>query len=155
MESWLAVHLPQMHPCTKKYYEKDSYNLDPPSSVYADIKYNGGLFCSLLCDSNPQMEEQYPPGTRVERMDPASKRLLAGTVMDIPLFGDIGLVPSYTIFFNTLLPLFKFHSMNGGINFCNGGPFGWLIKLQDHTALSSHEAKIRATNATSKKIVNF
>jgi hypothetical protein len=53
-----------------QYYEPDSYPINPyhlPASVYADIKYNGGLFCHLLQDNNPHMEEKYPPGTRVER----------------------------------------------------------------------------------------
>ena len=55
----------------------------------------------------------------------------------------------------TLLPLFKFRSMNGGIVFKNGGPIGWLGDRQDRTSLSSCEAEIRATCATSKKVVDF
>jgi hypothetical protein len=31
----------------------------------------------------------------------------------------------------TLLPLFKFRSMSGGIVFKNGGPLGWLSKCQE------------------------
>jgi hypothetical protein len=31
----------------------------------------------------------------------------------------------------TLLPLFKFRSMSGGIIFCNSGPLGWLGKHQN------------------------
>jgi hypothetical protein len=34
------------------------------------------------------MEEKYPPGTRVEWMDPSTHMLLAGTVMDIPILID-------------------------------------------------------------------
>jgi hypothetical protein len=45
--------------------------------------------------------------------------------------------------------------MNGGIVFKNGGPLGWLGEWQDRTSLSSCEAEIRATNATSKKIIDF
>ena len=45
--------------------------------------------------------------------------------------------------------------MNGGIVFKNGGPVGWLGERQERTSLSSCEAEIRATNATSKKVVNF
>jgi hypothetical protein len=45
--------------------------------------------------------------------------------------------------------------MNGGIIFKNGGPIGWLGKRQDQTSLSSCEAEIRATNASSKKVVGF
>jgi hypothetical protein len=47
----------------------------------------------------------------------------------------------------TLLPLFKFRSMNGDIVFKNGGPIGWLSKRQDCTSLSSREAEIRALPA--------
>ena len=54
----------------------------------------------------------------------------------------------------TLLPLFKFRSMTGGIIFRTGGPVGWLGERQNRTALSSCEAEIRATNATSKKVVD-
>ena len=74
-----------------KYYEPDSYRLDPyrlPSSVYPSLTYNGGLFYSLYRDANPLMEETYPPGTRVECIDPSSQMLLAGTVIDIPLHSD-------------------------------------------------------------------
>jgi hypothetical protein len=58
---------------------------------------------------------------------------------------------------STLLPLFKFHSMNGGIIFYNGGSVGWIGKDQELTPLSSCEVEIRATNtnATSKKAVDF
>ncbi len=51
--------------------------------------------------------------------------------------------------------LFKLCSMSGGIVFKNGGPFGWLDDRQDRTSLSSCEAEIRATSATSKKVVDL
>jgi hypothetical protein len=54
----------------------------------------------------------------------------------------------------TRLPLFKLQSMNGGIDFQNGGLVRWLGKQQEHTALSSCKAEICATNATSTKVVN-
>jgi hypothetical protein len=54
----------------------------------------------------------------------------------------------------TLLILFKFCSMNGGIVFCNGGPIGLLGERQECTSLSSCEAEIHAMNATSKKVVD-
>jgi hypothetical protein len=76
------------NPWTKRYYKPNSYCLDPyplPSSVYPSLKYDGGLFCSLLCGENVPVEELYPPGTRVKRMDPATIMLLVGKVMDIPL----------------------------------------------------------------------
>ncbi len=56
---------------------------------------------------------------------------------------------------STLLPLFKFWRMNGGINFKNGGPIGWLSKRQESMSLSSCEDEILATNATLKKVVDF
>jgi hypothetical protein len=48
------------------------------------MKYDDGLFCSLLRDNNPSFEEKYPPETRVEHVDPATNMLHAGTVIDIP-----------------------------------------------------------------------
>ena len=45
--------------------------------------------------------------------------------------------------------------MHGGIVFTNGGPVGWLGERQERTSLSSCEAEICATNATSKKVVDF
>jgi len=91
------------NPRTKRYYEPDSYRLDPyrlPSLVYPSLKYDGGLFCSLLRDENVPMEEPFPPGTRVERLDPSTNMLLAGTVMDIPLSLDSSGSPSYQILFD-------------------------------------------------------
>ena len=97
------------NPRNKQYYEPDSYRIDSyrlPSSVYRDLKYNGGLFCSLYRDDNPPIEELYPPGTQVERLDPTSNMLLAGTVMDIPLSVDSSAddssnsSPSYVVLFD-------------------------------------------------------
>ncbi len=51
--------------------------------MHPSLKYNGGLFVSLLCDDNLSFEEKYPPGTQVKWIDPSTNRLLAGTVMDI------------------------------------------------------------------------
>jgi hypothetical protein len=45
--------------------------------------------------------------------------------------------------------------MSGGIVFKNSGPLGWLGKRQDRTSLSSCEAEIRATSATTKKVVDL
>jgi hypothetical protein len=55
----------------------------------------------------------------------------------------------------TLIPLFKLQSMSGGIIFKNGGPIGWLGERQERTSLSSCNAKIQATCATSKKVADF
>jgi hypothetical protein len=90
-------------PCTKKYYEPDSYCLDPyhlPSLVYPDLHYDGGLFCSLVHDGSNPMDELYPPSTRVEQINPTAKSLVAGTVMDILISTDVLGSPSYLIFFN-------------------------------------------------------
>jgi hypothetical protein len=59
-----------------QFSKLDSYLINPyriPASIYLDIKYDGGLFCHLLCDNNPHMEEKYPPGTHVKRLDPSTK----------------------------------------------------------------------------------
>ena len=66
--------------------------------MYPSITYDGGLFCSLLRDDKPQMEEPYPPGTRVEDLDPSTRVLRAGTVMDIPM--DPKTSPQYLIMFD-------------------------------------------------------
>jgi len=106
------------NPCNKQYYEPDSYRIDSyhlPGSIYRDLTYDGGLFCSLYCNDNPPIEELYPPGTRVERIEPTSHMLLAGTVMDIPLTVDSSTndssdsIPLYTVLFDnstsTSIPL--------------------------------------------------
>ncbi len=44
-----------------QYYEPDSYPIDSyrlPGAVYPDMKYDGGLFCLLLRDDNPNFEEK-------------------------------------------------------------------------------------------------
>ena len=92
------------NPRTKQYYEPDSYCIDSyrlPGSVYSDVKYDGGLFCSLLRDDNPSFEEKYPPGTRVERIDLSTNMLLAGTVMDNPFPSDVS-DPDAKIFYTIL-----------------------------------------------------
>ena len=101
------------NPHNKQYYEPDSYQIDSfrlPCSAYCDLKYDSGLFCSLYCNNNPPIEELYPPGTRVKRIDPNSHMLLAGTVMDIPFFGALPSPdsptssPLYTILFDNGTP---------------------------------------------------
>ena len=76
------------NPRTKKFYEPDSYKIDPhrsPSAIYPDIKWDGGLFCHLKRDAVTPQDEAYPPGTRVECPDPVTNVLRKGTVMNIPL----------------------------------------------------------------------
>lgn len=104
------------NPRNKQRYEPDTHKFDSyrlPCSVYPDLQYDGGLFCSLLRDDNPAMEEKYPPGTRVERLDTSCNVLKSGTVMDIPLSpakpGDKSSNVRYTILFDdnttTSIPL--------------------------------------------------
>jgi hypothetical protein len=91
------------NPRTKKYYKPDSCCLDLyqlPSLVYPSLTYDGDLFCLLYRDDNPLMEEKYPPGTRVKRIDPTTNMLLAGMVMDIPLHSDPDGLAMYLILFN-------------------------------------------------------
>ncbi len=45
--------------------------------------------------------------------------------------------------------------MSGSIVYKNSGPLGWLSEHQERTSLSSCKAEIRATSATSKKVVNL
>jgi hypothetical protein len=98
----LLVYNPQ----NKEDYEPDSYRLDSyllPSLVYLDVKYDDRLFCYLLWDDNPLVEEKYPPVTQLERLDPSTNILVAGTVMDIPFAGDVlysSNTVTYTILFN-------------------------------------------------------
>jgi hypothetical protein len=98
----------------------------------------------------------YPPSTDVEAYQDATP----------PKSHDSSTLSSYSnacwgsqirngVVEGTLLPLFKFHSMSGGIVFKNGGPLGWLSKRQDCTSLSSCKAKIHTISATSKKVVDL
>ncbi len=68
--------------------------------MYPTLRYDEGLFCSLLRDENVPMEELYPPGTRVKRIDPTMNMLLAGTVIDIPLSTTPSDSPSHQILFD-------------------------------------------------------
>ncbi len=89
------------NPCNQKCYEPDCYRLDPyhlPLSVYPAIKYNGGLFVSLHRDDTVVISEPYPPGIRVEDVDPVSSFTLTSMVMDIPF--DSSSLPHYLIMFD-------------------------------------------------------
>jgi hypothetical protein len=64
MSNALLVYNPQ----NQQYYKPDRYRINPcrlPTFIYANIKYDGGLFCHLLHDNNPHMEEKYPPPVHV------------------------------------------------------------------------------------------
>jgi hypothetical protein len=64
------------------------------------------LFVSLLHNDNPQFEEECPPGTWVERINPITNILLFGTLMDIPFPLDVSALSEdstdlpYTILFD-------------------------------------------------------
>ncbi len=97
------------NPHNKQNYDPSSYRLDLyplPGLACPSIKYNGGLFMSLLCDDNPQFEKKYPPGTWVEWINPITNMLLSGTIMDIPFPLNVSTLSEdstdlpYTIFFD-------------------------------------------------------
>ncbi len=98
----------------------------------------------------------YPPSTDVEAYTDAIPPKLS-TTHTLSAYSDAcwGSQIGNAVVDGTLLPLFKFRSMNGGIVFKNSGPIGWLGNCQKRTSLSSCEAEICATNATAKKIVDF
>jgi hypothetical protein len=89
------------NPCNQKYYKQDSYCIDPyhlPSSVYSNIKYDGGLFVSLHRDDIAPNSEPFPPGTRVAKVDPTTGHTQLGTIMDIPF--DPNSSPHYLVQFD-------------------------------------------------------
>jgi hypothetical protein len=98
----------------------------------------------------------YPPSTNIEAYEDAIP-LTPTNSSTLSAYSDAcwGLQIGSVVANGTLLPLFKFCSMNSGIVFKNGGPIGWLGEQQERTSLSSCKAEICATNATSKKIVVF
>jgi hypothetical protein len=61
----------------------------------------------------------------------------------------------YAVRDSTLLPLFKFRSMSGGVVFRQGRPLSWMTIHQDQTALSSGEAEICTTNKTYKSVMGM
>jgi hypothetical protein len=98
----------------------------------------------------------YPPSTDVEAYRDATPPTVV-TSSTISSYSNAcwGSQIGSAITDGTLLPLFKFRSMSGGIFFKNGGPLSWLSKCQDHTSLSSCETEICATGATSRKVVTL
>ncbi len=97
----------------------------------------------------------YPLSTDVEAYQDATP-LQSHDSSTLTSYSDAcwGLQISSAVTNGTLLLLFKFKSMSGGIVFKNGGPLGWLSERQECTSLSSCEAEIRATSATFKKVVH-
>jgi hypothetical protein len=98
----------------------------------------------------------FSPSTDVEAYTAALPPTLTNS-STLSSYSDVcwGLQIGNVVADGTLLPLFIFRSMTGEIIFWTGGPVGWLGECQDHTSLSSCEAEIWATNATSKKVVDF
>jgi hypothetical protein len=93
------------NPHNKQYYKSDSYRIGSyqlPDSVYRNIKYGGGLFCTIVCNDNLLTEKKCPPRAWLECFDPSTKMLLVGTLMDIPFPDDLLMngAPSYTILFD-------------------------------------------------------
>ena len=64
--------------------------------------YDGGLFCTLVWDNNLPTDKKYPPGTRVECINPQQRCFLVGTIMDIPFPDNLLLysTPLYSILFD-------------------------------------------------------
>jgi hypothetical protein len=113
---------------------------------------------SFTSDSVAPMHSyiHFPPSTDVEDYTDALPPTLTNS-STLSSYSDAcwGLQIGNAVADDTLLPLFKFRSMTGEIIFWTGGPVGWLGERQDRTSLSSCKAEIRATNATSKKMVDF
>jgi hypothetical protein len=96
------------NPHNQKYYEPDSYCLDPyhlPFSVYPTIKYNGRLFVSLHWDKVVSISKPFLLGTQMTNVHPTMGKTHSGTVMDIPF--DPNLSPHYLVLYNDgkLLPI--------------------------------------------------
>jgi hypothetical protein len=123
---------------------------------YIHSTHDDGI--SFTSDSVAPMHSyiHFPPSTDTEAYTDALPPTLTKS-STLSSYSDVcwGLQIGNAVADGTLLPLFKFRSMSGGIIFRTGGPVGWLGKCQDRTAISSCEAEIRATNATSKKVVDF
>ncbi len=85
----------------------------------------------------------YPPSTDVEAYTDAIPPK-PSTIQTITAYSNAcwGLKIGNAVAEGTLLPLVRFHSMNGGIIFKNSGPIGWLGKHQERMSLSSCEAEI-------------
>ncbi len=98
----------------------------------------------------------YPPSTDVEAYrDPTPPQSHNSSTLRSYSNACWGSQIDSAVANGTLLPLFKFRSMSGGIVFKNGSPLGWISEHQERTSLSSCKAEIRATSATSKKVVDL
>jgi hypothetical protein len=123
---------------------------------YIHSAYNYGISYTSRDIAPMHSYIPYPPSTDVEAYtDSTPPKLLTTRTLLACSDGCWGLQISNAVAEGTLLPLFKFQSMNGGSIFKNGSPIRWLCKHQEHTSLSSCEAEIWATNATLMKVVDF
>ena len=107
--------------------------------------------CFTLDDVEPMHSYiHYPPATNVEAYDNALPPS-PGRSDTLSTYSDAcwGLQLGSAVAYGTLLLLFKFCSMSGGIIFRNGGPLSWLGERQVRTSLSSCEAEICATCSAS------
>ncbi len=96
--TWNAILI--YNPRNQQYHEPNSYRLDPyqlPLSVYPSFIYKGGLFVSLHSEDIALISKPYPPGTRVEDVNPHTNTNQSGTVMDIPM--DPNPPPHYLVQF--------------------------------------------------------
>ncbi len=98
----------------------------------------------------------YPPSTDVQAYnDTTPPKPTNSSTISFYSNACWGLQIGSTVADGTPLPLFKFRSISSGIMFKNGGPLGWLSKCQEGTALSSCKAKICATSATLKTVMDL
>ncbi len=123
---------------------------------YVHSTFNYGISFTLDAVAPMHSYIHHPPLTNVEAYMDATPPT-PSTTPTISAYSDAcwGSQIGNAVAEGTFLPLFKFQSMNGGIIFCNGGPIVWLGERQECTSLSSYEAEICATSATSKKVLDF
>jgi hypothetical protein len=123
---------------------------------YIHLTYNYGISFTSKDMAPMHSYIHFPPSANVEAYTNVIPPKLSMT-RTLSAYSDAcwGLQKGKAVAEGTLLPLFKFRSMNGGIIFKNRDPIRWLGKHQEHTSLSSCEAEIWATNTTLKKVVDF
>jgi hypothetical protein len=123
---------------------------------YIQYTHNYGIYFSSEDIAPMHSIIHIPPSTDVEAYkDAVLPKPLNSSILSAYSDACWGSQIGSAIADGTLLPLFKFRGINGGIIFCNGGRVRWIGKRQERTSLSSCEAEIWATNATSKKVVDF
>jgi hypothetical protein len=85
----------------------------------------------------------YPPSTNIEAYWDATPPMTVNS-STLSSYGNTcwGFQIGEAVAEGTLLFLFKFCSMTGGVVSRHGGPLGWLSKCHERTSLSSHEAEI-------------